>query len=120
MWDLIQEFGLKDKIIISSFNHFSVRRMKELCPDLKCGLLTETWLLDAGHYTKNCGVECLHPIFYNMTEEVVAEVKSNGIEINTWTVNEEEDIRTMINRNVDSIIGNFPDRVTRIRQEMLG
>ena len=55
-----------------------------------------------------------------MTEEVVAEVKSNGIEINTWTVNEEEDIRTMINRNVDSIIGNFPDRVTRIRQEMLG
>ena len=38
----------------------------------------------------------------------------------TWTVNEEEDIRTMINRNVDSIIGNFPDRVTRIRQEMLG
>ncbi len=120
VWDLIQEFGLKDKIIISSFNHFSVRRMKELCPDLKCGLLTETWLLDAGRYTKNCGVECLHPIFYNMTEEVVAEVKSNGIEINTWTVNEEEDIRTMINRNVDSIIGNFPDRVTRIRQEMLG
>ncbi len=120
VWDLIQEFGLKDKIIISSFNHFSIRRMKELCPDLKCGLLTETWLLDAGRYTKNCGAECLHPIFYNMTEEVVAEVKSHGIEINTWTVNEEEDIRTMIRRGVDSIIGNFPDRVTRIRQEMLG
>lgn len=120
VWDLIQEFGLKDKIIISSFNHFSIRRMKELCPDLKCGLLTETWLIDAGHYVKGTGAECLHPIFYNMTEEVVAEVKSQGIEINTWTVNEEEDIRTMIERGVDSIIGNFPDRTARIRQELLG
>ena len=67
-------------------------------------LLTETWMIDAGRYTKYAGAECLHPIFYNMTKEVVAEVKSQGIKINTWTVNEEEDIRTMIARGVDSII----------------
>lgn len=50
----------------------------------------------------------------------MAEVKSHGIEINTWTVNEEEDIRTMILRGVDSVIGNFPERVTRIRKELQG
>ena len=117
VYDLIEEFGLKEKIIISSFNHFSIRRMKELCPDMECGLLTVTWMIDAGRHTKYAGAECLHPIFYNMTKEVVAEVKSQGIKINTWTVNEEEDIRTMIARGVDSIIGNYPDRVTRIRKE---
>lgn len=118
VYDLIHEFGLEKKIIISSFNHFSIRRMKEICPELVCGLLTETWLIDAGRYTKGTGAECLHPIFYNMTEEVIAEVKSQGIKINTWTVNEEEDIRTMIARGVDSVIGNYPDRVTKIRKEM--
>lgn len=118
VYDLIHEFGLEKKIIISSFNHFSIRRMKEICPELICGLLTETWLIDAGRYTKGTGAECLHPIFYNMTEEVIAEVKSQGIKINTWTVNEEEDIRTMIARGVDSVIGNYPDRVTKIRKEM--
>ena len=116
--DLIEEFGLKKKIIISSFNHFSIKRIKELCPELECGLLTETWLIDAGHYTKGTGAECLHPIFFNMTEEIVAEVKSQGIKINTWTVNEEEDIRTMIERGVDSIIGNYPDRVAEIVKKM--
>ena len=40
VYDLIEEFGLKEKIIISSFNHFSIRRIKELCPDMECGLLT--------------------------------------------------------------------------------
>lgn len=117
VWDLISEFGLKDKIIISSFNHFSVKRMKALCPDIKCGFLTETWMIDAGDYTKKHGVECLHPIFCNLTEDVVAEVKSHGIEINTWTVNEESDIRTMIERGVDSVISNFPDVVTKVRKE---
>ncbi|MCB6609872.1 glycerophosphodiester phosphodiesterase [[Clostridium] symbiosum] len=118
VYDLIHEFGLEKKIIISSFNHYSIRRMKEICPELVCGLLTETWLIDAGRYTKETGAECLHPIFYNMTEEIIAEVKSQGIRINTWTVNEEEDIRTMIARGVDSVIGNYPDRVTRVRKEM--
>lgn len=120
VFDLIQEFGLKDKINISSFNHFSVKRMKEICPEIKCGLLTESWMINAGQYVKGAGAECLNPIFHNLNEEVVAEVKSHEIEINTWTVNEEKDIRMMIQRGVDSIIGNFPDRVTRIRKEMLG
>ena len=118
VWDLIQEFEMKDRIIISSFNHYSVLRMKKLCPDMKCGLLTETWLYNAGHYTKELGIECLHPVFYNMTEDVVAEVKGQGIEINTWTVNEEKDIRTMMLRGVDTVIGNFPERVSRIRREL--
>ena len=119
VYDLIMEYGLKDKIIISSFNHYTIQRMKEVCPDMKCGLLTETWMINAGAYTKNCGVECLHPIFFNMTEEHFAEVKSHGLEVNVWTVNEESDIRAMIERGVDSIIGNFPDRTTQVRKEYL-
>lgn len=120
VYGVIQEFGLKDRIIISSFNHFSVKRMKELCPDMECGLLTETWMIDAGRYVKYVGAECLHPIFCSLTEEAVAEIKSHGVKINTWTVNEEEDIRAMMAVGVDSVIGNFPDRVTRIRREMSG
>ena len=117
VYDLIMEYGLKDKIIISSFNHFTIKRMKEVCPDMKCGLLTETWMIDAGAYTANLGVECLHPIWFNMIGEQFDEVKAHGLDVNVWTVNEEEDIRTMMNRGVTSIIGNFPDRITKVRAE---
>lgn len=92
--------------------------MKQLCPDMECGLLTESWMIRPGQYVKDCGIECYHPIHLSLSEEVAEEVKSHGIMINTWTVNEEEDIRTMIKRGVTSVIGNFPDRVTRIRREM--
>ena len=35
---LVREFGLEDRIIYSSFNHYTVKRIKELAPDAKCGL----------------------------------------------------------------------------------
>ena len=48
VWDLIRACDLADRIIISSFNHFSVLRMRAIAPELKYGLLSESWLVEAG------------------------------------------------------------------------
>ena len=115
VYDMLREFDMVDRIIISSFNHYSVLRMKSIDPAMKCGMLEESWLINAGAYVASTGVECFHPFFKNMTPENVAEVKSHGLEINTWTVNEEEDIREMFRVGVDSVIGNYPDLVNKIK-----
>ena len=39
---LIDEFDVREKIWISSFNHFSALRFKRLSPNIKCGLLEES------------------------------------------------------------------------------
>ncbi len=116
--DMINEYNLKDRIIISSFNHFSVLRFKELCPEMKCGFLEESWIVDMGAYTKKHGIECVHPIFCNLTDEHYAEMKANGRAVNTWTVNEKEDMRRLMSMGVDTIIGNFPDRALEVAAEM--
>ncbi|RDY20340.1 glycerophosphodiester phosphodiesterase family protein, partial [Criibacterium bergeronii] len=41
VYDMIKEFDLKDKIIISSFNHKSVLAMKKIDEKIKCGLLID-------------------------------------------------------------------------------
>ena len=89
-------------------------RMKALAPDMKYGFLTESWIIDFAKYTKNLGVDYVHPIFKAVTEEFAAETKTAGIGINTWTVNEESDIRLMIERGVNAVIGNYPDRTKKI------
>ena len=48
VYDLMMEYGLKEKVIISSFNHLSILRMKTIDPRIKCGLLTDNWLIDPG------------------------------------------------------------------------
>lgn len=119
VYDMIVEYGLKDQMIISSFNHFSVMRMKAIDPEIKCGLLEESWLLNAADYVEAAGMECFHPYYKFLTAENVAELKEKGLEINTWTVNEKEEIREMIERDVDSVIGNYPDRVREVQKEFM-
>lgn len=117
VWDLIQEFKLQDNIIISSFNHFSVMRMKKIAPNMKYGFLSEDWIIDAGKYTHSHGIQCYHPRFNNLIPEVIEELKSYGLEINTWTVNLESDMRYLISHKIDVIIGNYPDLAKKIINE---
>ena len=111
VWELIQEYHLEDRIIVSSFNHHSVLRMKAIAPSLPCGFLSETWILDAGSYVQSHGVEAYHPQFHMLTEPEVADLRAHGVQMNTWTVNEIPDIQEMIRIGVDGIISNYPDRV---------
>ena len=112
--DMIHEFGLSDRIILSSFNHFTIMRCQEYDPSIKLGFLIESWIIGMGEYTKSHGVQCVHPIFRNLTPEHYAEMKNAGREVNTWTVNEYEDIKRLSDMGVDSLIGNFPDRMIEV------
>lgn len=112
--DLVKEFGLEDRTILSSFNHFTVMRCKEYEPSIKTGFLVESWIIGMGEYTKSHGIDCVHPIFVNLKPELYAEMKNAGREVNTWTVNEYDDIRRLADMGVDALIGNYPDRMTEL------
>ncbi len=109
--DMIREFGLEDNIILSSFNHFTIMRCKKIAPEIKRGFLSGDWIVDFGKYTSEKDVHCCHPWHITLSEENVEEMHNAGCEINTWTVNEYEDIVRLADMGVDSLIGNFPDRM---------
>lgn len=115
--DLIEEFGLEDRIIISSFNHYSVMRFKEIKPEIVCGYLTGEWIYNFGEYTKSRGVECVHPHFITLNETSVAEIKAQGIRINTWTVNSPEEVRRLYKLGADAVITNYPDMAKAVIEE---
>ena len=113
--DIIREYKVEDRVLITSFNHFTIMRMKKLAPHLKYGFLTGDWRLDAGEYTQKHGVSCYHPDHHSLTWETVEDLKSHGIEVNPYTVNDPDDIRDMMAKGVHGIITNRPDLVNQIR-----
>lgn len=117
VWELIKEYNLEEKVIISSFNHFSVMRMKKIAPQLKYGFLSEDWIIDAGKYTHSHGVQCYHPRFNNLVPDVIKELKKYNLEINTWTVNLEEDMKYLYSNNIDVIITNYPELAQEIKNK---
>ncbi len=115
--DLIYKYGLEDRIILSSFNNASIVKCKEMDPEMKAGFLVETCVENAGVYARECEVDYYHPNLKFLTEEHCRNCMQNGIGINVWTVNEEEDLRKVKKWGVFSAITNYPDRGRKIADE---
>ena len=106
---LIDDFGMRDKIIISSFNHYSVKRMQALAPDMVYGFLEESRLIDTPAYVAANGVQAVHPEYHMVDEEFMEQAKKHGLAVNVWTVNTEHSMRRLVDLGVDIMIGNHPD-----------
>ncbi|MCR5296955.1 MAG: glycerophosphodiester phosphodiesterase [Clostridiales bacterium] len=100
-----------DRIIFSSFNHYSMLRMKALDSSLRCGLLYDATLVSPWEYAKKLGMDAIHPRY---SEVLVpggecAEAHRAGISVNTWTVNSVRDISAVLAEGADIVITNYPD-----------
>lgn len=117
---MIEEFGLREKIVLSSFNHFSVVHFKKLAPDIACGFLEDCWHIGAATYAAEHGVEYLHPNYHAVTEAYAREAKEQGIGINTWTVNDAQAMKRLIDLGVAGLIGNNPQLTREIIAQKKG
>ena len=116
--DLIYAHNLEGRIILSSFNNASIVKCKMMDPGIQAGFLVEKCVDNAGVYARECQVEYYHPNLQFLTQEHVKNCSENGIGINVWTVNEEDDLRRMKKWGVRTAITNYPDLGRRIADEL--
>jgi glycerophosphoryl diester phosphodiesterase len=109
---LAARMGMEDRIIYSSFNHYSLLRVKEIDNTAVCGLLFSDVLVRPWKYAREVGVEALHP-HYGQTiffEDFCRNAHEAGLAVNVWTVNFEKDMKRVIDLGCDMMITNYPDR----------
>lgn len=108
---LAEEKGLADRMIYSSFNHYSMRRVKQLLPSARIAFLYSNGFLDMGDYARRYGAYAVHPSVKN-TEypDMVRECHEKGIKVHVWTVNEEADFDKMRRLGVDAVITNYVEK----------
>ncbi|MDS0527737.1 glycerophosphodiester phosphodiesterase [Clostridium sp. SHJSY1] len=113
--DMIKEYNLKERIIISSFNHLSLSKIRKFDKEIKLGALTSSTLANVPEYLWQISVECYHPFFPSiLNEEYIKEIKNAGIMVNPYTVNMEEHMKMVIKAGVDSIITNEVETLNKI------
>ena len=115
--DMICEYGLEDRIILSSFNNASIVLCRQNDDTIAGGFLVERCVENAGVYARTCDVQYYHPNMDYLKEEHVRSCSQNGVGVNVWTVNEKEDMRRMKKWGVSSIITNYPDRGREVADE---
>ena len=112
---MVKEFGLEDQIWYSSFNHYTVARIKKLMPEAKCGLLTDTWLMNIGEYAASQGAASVNARTYFCAKEgVAADLHAHNIALQAWTPNDAEMMQELVDAGVDVLITNYPDIAAKV------
>ena len=113
--ELAAKEDMLDHILFSSFNHFSLKRIKQMDESLYCGLLYEATLVTPWAYAVMLGMDAIHPHFSEVlfTKDECRLAHKADVQVNPWTVNSEEELRATIRAGADRIITNYPDRALK-------
>ncbi len=121
-YDLIDDELPEGKVIIQSFSEQSLQEVATLAPSLpliqllnKDALkqLDDERIAEISSYAIGVGVN-----YEALTDAQIAEFKANGLLIHAYTVNDEKEMRELIQRGVTGIFTNYPDRLTNLLEEL--
>ncbi|WP_240508060.1 glycerophosphodiester phosphodiesterase [Virgibacillus indicus] len=114
----VQNSDLEDRVFFSSFNHYALKKMNEMNPDIECAVLYQERLYKPWDYAKTLGAGSLHPHFPNTSEDMVKEAQKNGFPVRVYTVNKEKYMEKFIRAGCAAIITDYPEKALRIRERI--
>lgn len=103
----VEKYGLSDRVIYSSFNHYSLEKIREYAPGAKVALLCGGGVLVTGEQCEKIGAYALHPSIQQIRYPgLIEDCHKRGIKVNVWTVDSEADYAYAKNHGVDGIFVN--------------
>lgn len=106
---LVNDFGLADQIIYSSFDPRMLIQLHRKDPDARAGMLLPPGATFARMvFSQLVHPWSLHPHFVSVNKAFMRRAERHGYSVNAWTVNRREDIQRMIDLGVDGIITDLP------------
>lgn len=103
-------------VVVSAFAHKDLVKFKQSYPEILIGLLYFEDLYDHVSYAKTLPVPIysLHPYYKSIPLSDITAAKENGIEVFPFTINEQEDMVSLIKDGVSGLITNYPDRLRQL------
>lgn len=116
--DLVAKLGMEDRVIYSSFNHYSIAEVRRLNPLAQTAYLFGDIPCDIEQYAAARGVNGLHPGLYCVKMgNLLRTYRDSGLAVRVWTVNEETDLRWLLEAGVD-VITNDPRLALAVRSRL--
>lgn len=115
--NLVDEFEIRDQVIISSFNHYSLQKVKKMQPEVKTGALLMSKMINPADYGFKRGFDALHLHFLTADQEVIDNAHFMGMQLNVYTVNFPEAVSDLLEKGVDMIITDDIEMALKIREQ---
>jgi len=117
---VVEAAGVAERVILSSFNHFSLREAQRLAPQIPCAALVGGVLLEPWVYACQHGFQALHLPYPAVDADVVRGTHGAGLALRAWTVDDPAEAQRLLALGVEAIISNQPARLLRLRDAAAG
>ncbi|SNS56382.1 glycerophosphoryl diester phosphodiesterase [Bacillus sp. OK838] len=113
---LTRAYEMDERIILSSFNHYSLVKCHQLAPELETAPLYRDGLYMPWIYAKAIGGSAIHPNFRAAPDFVIQASLSMGVAVRPYTINEEAEMKRLFKLGCSAIITDFPEAAVRARE----
>lgn len=113
---LVERHSMVNRVLLSSFDPFILRRARRLAPQIPLGFLYETAPLSRiarllAWAMPGLRPEAIHPHWRLVRPPMIRHAHRRGRRVIVWTVDAPDAMRHLIDWEVDGIITNYPDRL---------
>jgi glycerophosphoryl diester phosphodiesterase len=116
--ECIQRHQMSERTVVRSFDHRSVRALKQREPRLRAAVLVAgTALVAPQDVAQQAGAEIYCPDVEFLDEYQVRQLHAAGIAVWPWTVNEPHVWQRLLAWGVDGVTTDYPDRLAQLLHE---
>ena len=125
--DLVRKHEAEDWCILQSFESKTVQNFLKLVPDWEIHKLIsgkppvfpdyQAGKQQIGPALDLPGITAVNPNYRVLTPQLIERIHQENLRVFTWTVNQEKDLKRMIEMKVDGIITNYPERLVALLKE---
>jgi len=113
---MLSDYRLEARVVISSFNHEMVRSFKQLAPPIETAILFMEVMIEPHKYAEVVGADALHAFFPTVLRRMGVEAIESGKKVRVFTVNEERYADLLKQVGVDAIFTDYPEKMWKYLQ----
>ncbi len=114
---ILKDNGALEWAILISFDHLSLLRLKELCPEARVGMLCAGEWLNLWNEVDRVSPQILLPHWAQNTPRLVREAHCRGMEVFAWVANNPDIWEILWGIGADGIITDRPEELLEFRQK---
>lgn len=103
-----------EQFMISSFNHFELKTVRERNPAIQIGVLMYGVPLDFDRIMEKIRPHSINISIEFISPEIVDLIHKKNLKVYVYTVNFTDDVQWMLDLGVDGVFTDYPDRVRNV------
>jgi glycerophosphoryl diester phosphodiesterase len=112
---LVKAMEMCDRVLLSSFNHAYLKRVRGLTAGIRTGALVSSPAKDPAALLTQLDAQAYNPRVSAVRFRGVSRLREQGFDVYVWTINDEKTMRKLIDAGVSGIFTDFPQVLKRVQ-----